>query len=370
MRVAHRFGSAPTPEDHCAQTNRHSRRGGTGHGVPDRRTPATAEEGPEQIPNGTFDTTTDPWWHTANLNFELSDGRLCSDVPAGTTNPWDAIVGVNDIPLVKDETYAFSFFATANPGKVARAYVQLPTDPYTQYVSAAPELSVSGNTYSYTFTSPVDLPDAQVVFQIGGSATAWRFCVDNVSLKGGAPPEVYTPDTGPRVRVNQVAYLPKGPKNATVVTDAAEALPWQLKNSAGTVVAHGTTTPRGDDASSGQNVHSIDFGAYTKAGTGYTLTADGETSRRSTSSRRVRRPQARRAEVLLHPAQRDRDRRRPASRLRPARRSRGRRPQPGRHERPVPAGRLRLPSTCPAAGTTRATTASTSSTAASRWPSS
>ncbi|MEU8178159.1 glycoside hydrolase family 9 protein [Microbispora hainanensis] len=241
--------------------------------------PATAEEGPEQIPNGTFDTTADPWWHTANLDFELADGRLCSDVPAGTTNPWDAIIGVNDIPLVKDETYAFSFFATADPGKVARAYVQLPTDPYTQYVSAAPELSVSGNTYSYTFTSPVDLPNAQVVFQIGGSATAWRFCVDNVSLKGGAPPEVYTPDTGPRVRVNQVAYLPKGPKNATVVTDATEALPWQLKNSGGTVVAHGTTTPRGVDASSGQNVHSIDFSAYTKAGTGYTLTADGETSR-------------------------------------------------------------------------------------------
>ncbi|MEV7808365.1 glycoside hydrolase family 9 protein [Microbispora sp. NPDC088329] len=241
--------------------------------------PATAEEGPEQIPNGTFDTTTDPWWHTGNLNFELADGRLCSDIPAGTANPWDAIIGLNDIPLVKDETYAFSFFATANPGKVARAYVQLPTDPYTQYAAAAPELSVSGNTYTYTFTSPVDLSNAQVVFQLGGSATAWRFCVDNVSLKGGAPPEVYTPDTGPRVRVNQVAYLPKGPKNATVVTDATEALPWQLKNSAGTVVAHGTTTPRGVDASSGQNVHSIDFGSYVKAGTGYTLTADGETSR-------------------------------------------------------------------------------------------
>lgn len=79
--------------------------------------------------------------------------------------------------------------------------------------------------------------------------------------------------------MNQVAYLPKGPKNATVVTDATEALPWQLKNSAGTVVAHGTTTPRGVDSSSGQNVHTIDFSTYTKAGTGYTLTADGETSR-------------------------------------------------------------------------------------------
>ncbi|MEW9532054.1 glycoside hydrolase family 9 protein [Microbispora sp. NPDC049125] len=241
--------------------------------------PAHAADEPEQIPNGTFDTTTDPWWHTANLTFAIDDGRLCADIPGGTVNPWDAIIGLNDIPLVKDETYAFSFFATANPGKVGRAYVQLPVDPYTQYLSAAPELSVSGNTYNYTFTSPVDLASAQVVFQIGGSAEPWRFCVDNVSLKGGAEPEVYKPDTGPRVRVNQVAYLPKGPKNATVVTDATEALPWQLKNSAGTTVAHGTTTPRGVDASSGQNVHSIDFTSYKKAGTGFTLTADGETSR-------------------------------------------------------------------------------------------
>jgi endoglucanase len=37
--------------------------------------------------------------------------------------------------------------------------------------------------------------------------------------------------------------------------------------------------PRGVDASSGQNVHSIDFGAYRKRGTGLTLVADGETSR-------------------------------------------------------------------------------------------
>ncbi len=242
--------------------------------------PATADaDGPEQIPNGTFDTTTAPWWHTGNLEFALTDGRLCTDVPGGTVNPWDAIVGVNDIPLVKDETYAFSFFATGTPAKVARAYVQLPVDPYTQYVSAAPEVSVSGNAYTYTFTSPVDLPDAQVVFQLGGSAEPWRFCVDDVSLRGGAEPEVYEPDTGPRVRVNQVAYLPKGPKNATLVTDATEALPWQLKNADGETVAHGTTKPRGVDASSGQNVHSIDFGSYVKAGTDFTLTADGETSR-------------------------------------------------------------------------------------------
>ncbi|GAA1277459.1 cellulase [Sphaerisporangium rubeum] len=243
--------------------------------------PATyaAEEGPEQIVNGSFDNGTAPWWTTGNLTATVVGGQFCTDVPGGTINPWDAIIGQNDIPLVAGETYAFSMFATATPPRVVRALVQMPTDPYTAYLAANPEVSTSGNTYSYTFTSPVDLPNAQVVFQIGGSATPWRFCLDNVSLKGGAPPDVYIPDTGPRVRVNQVAYLTKGPKNATVVTESTTALPWRLNDASGKKVANGQTTPRGVDASSGQNVHSIDFSSVTKAGTGYTLVADGETSR-------------------------------------------------------------------------------------------
>jgi len=100
---------------------------------------------------------------------------------------------------------------------------------------------------------------------------------DNVSLTGASGP-IYTPDTGPRVRVNQVAYLPNGPKQATLVTDATSPLPWELANASGTVVASGTTAPRGVDATSGQNVHSIDFSGYTGGGTGFTLSADGETS--------------------------------------------------------------------------------------------
>ncbi|MFC7387527.1 glycoside hydrolase family 9 protein [Sphaerisporangium rhizosphaerae] len=236
-------------------------------------------DGPEQIHNGTFDSGSDPWWHTDNITFDTTGGRLCADIPGGTVNPWDVIIGQNDIPLVQGETYAFSFSASGDPSRVGKAMVQMPVDPYTAYVTANPELTPAGGDFHYTFTSPVDLATGQVVFQIGGSATPWRFCMDDVSLKGGADPEVYVPDTGPRVRVNQVAYLPKGPKNATVVTEATTALPWKLKNAAGAVVASGTSTPRGVDASSGQNVHSIDFGAYTKAGAGYTLTADGETSR-------------------------------------------------------------------------------------------
>ncbi|WP_336212276.1 glycoside hydrolase family 9 protein [Nonomuraea sp. LPB2021202275-12-8] len=241
--------------------------------------PAQAAEGPEQIVNGTFDTGTAPWWGTGNLTLEVDDGRLCADIPGGTANPWDAIIGQDNLPLVEGETYAYTFAASATPAKVGRALIQLPVDPWTQYLSAAPELSVSGNVYSYTFTAPVTLPNAQVAFQLGGSADPWRFCMDDVSLKGGAEPEVYEPDTGPRVRVNMVGYLPSGPKKATLVTAETTALKWQLKNAGGRTVAGGVTEPRGVDASSGQNVQTIDFGSYPKPGRGYTLVADGETSR-------------------------------------------------------------------------------------------
>jgi endoglucanase len=81
------------------------------------------------------------------------------------------------------------------------------------------------------------------------------------------------------VAVNQVGYLPSGPKRATLATDAVEALPWQVADSAGRIVASGTTGPRGVDVSSGQNVHTVDFGTLDRSGTGFTLTADGAVSR-------------------------------------------------------------------------------------------
>ncbi|MDG5806282.1 glycoside hydrolase family 9 protein [Streptomyces ossamyceticus] len=240
---------------------------------------AQAEE-VEQVKNGTFDTTTAPWWTTGNVTAALTDGRLCAEIPGGTANRWDAAVGQNEITLVKGESYRFSFSASGVPqGKVLRAIVGLQVAPYDTYFEVSPQLNVSGDRYSYTFTSPVDTAQAQVGFQVGGNADPFTFCMDDVSLLGGVPPEVYEPDTGPRVRVNQVAYLPAGPKNATLVTEATTKLPWQLKNASGSVVARGSTRPRGVDASSGQNVHSIDFGSYRNRGTGFTLVVDGETSR-------------------------------------------------------------------------------------------
>ena len=143
--------------------------------------------------------------------------------------------------------------------------------------------------YTYAFTAAASYPAAttaggpyegQLAFQVGGRGADWTFTIDSVSLvESATPPPVYQPNTGPRVRVNQVGYLPNGPKMATLVTVATDAVPWELRNSSNVKVANGTSTPKGVDASSALNVQVIDFSRYTAAGTDFTLVGDGETSR-------------------------------------------------------------------------------------------
>ncbi|MFF5701161.1 glycoside hydrolase family 9 protein [Streptomyces sp. NPDC012794] len=80
------------------------------------------------------------------------------------------------------------------------------------------------------------------------------------------------------VRVNQLGYLPDGPKRATVVGSATAPLAWQLRDASGAVAASGATTVHGADRASGQSTHLVDFGAYTGTGTGFTLVVDGRAS--------------------------------------------------------------------------------------------
>jgi endoglucanase len=240
---------------------------------------AAAQADPvELISNGAFDNGTAPWWWTGSAPAAVVDGRLCAQVAGGTTNPWDAIIGQDNLTLQQGESYELSFDASASVPVGVLAKVQRQTEPWPERLSRPTVLSPEPQHFSYTFTSDVDSAIEQVVFQIGGSAAPWTLCLDNVSLTGGAPPPVYVPDTGPRVRVNQVGYLPNGPKNATIVTEATTPLAWQLTDAGGQVVASGMSTPRGMDAASGQNVQTVDFSGVRTAGTGYRLSADGESS--------------------------------------------------------------------------------------------
>ncbi|HZG07113.1 MAG TPA: glycoside hydrolase family 9 protein [Streptomyces sp.] len=239
---------------------------------------AEPADGPELITNGDFSSGTTGWWWTENSPGKVVDGRLCADVPAGTQNPWDAIIGQNDIPLTAGEGYELSFTASATAPITIRTNVQMATEPWTTEHSSADRIGETAETFTHVFTAAADHEAAQLAFQIGGSEEAYTFCVDDVSLTGGAEPPVYEPDTGSPVRVNQVGYLTEGPKSGTFVTDKTQALTWTLKDASGATQASGSTTPKGVDPTSRQNVHTFDFSDFTEAGEGYTVTVDGQTS--------------------------------------------------------------------------------------------
>lgn len=109
-----------------------------------------------------------------------------------------------------------------------------------------------------------------------GALTTTGFAASSALTADTAPAAALAAPADVPVRVNQLGYLPDGPKRATVVSSATAPLPWQLRDASGGVVASGATTVRGTDRASGQSAHLVDFGAYTGTGTGFTLAVSGQ----------------------------------------------------------------------------------------------
>ncbi|GAA3867927.1 glycoside hydrolase family 9 protein [Celeribacter arenosi] len=232
----------------------------------------------DQVTNGTFDENTDGWFSSENITMELVDGMVCADVPGGTVNPWDAIIGQNGVPQELGEAYEFRFDAMGTAPAPIRALVGEAQAPWTVFYSTVPIATPEFSTISNTFPGSANDPAAQVAFQVGGHPDPWRFCLDNVALLGGAEVQAYRPDTGPDIRVNMVGYLPDGPKRATVVTKSTTPGGWTLRNSEGKVQLRGKTIPQGEDASSGLTTHLIDFSEWSDVGEGMMIGFDGQRS--------------------------------------------------------------------------------------------
>lgn len=241
---------------------------------------AADELGPELIPNGTFDTGAAPWWTTPDVVADTASGALCVDAPGGTANAWDTIVGIDDIPLVEGESYRFSFRISGTAPVTIRALAQQNQAPWTSTYEMNPTTGEELTLFEGGFTSTLEWPAGQLVFQVGGSDVPWTFCLDDVSFRTGPPPEPHETETHSRVRVNQYGYLPDGPKRATVLVDSADAagVAWTLRDAAGDEVANGTAQSHGDDRTVGSAVQRIVFDEVSATGDGFTLEADGETS--------------------------------------------------------------------------------------------
>lgn len=232
----------------------------------------------ERLLNGTFDSVKTPWWSSANTPSRVESGRLCADVPAGTVNPWQSMIGQNDVPLESGQPYTLRFTATATKNVAIRSVVQLAGAPYTTTMNKPATVTATPQTFEFTATSTVTDSHGQVSFQMGGTTEPYTLCLDDISLTGGVIPPGGMRDLGSPVRVNQHAYAAAGPKRATIVDDSPDPLGWSLRDAAGAVVTSGRTTVRGADAISGDHVHEADFSAVRTIGTGYTLAVGEQVS--------------------------------------------------------------------------------------------
>ena len=84
----------------------------------------------------------------------------------------------------------------------------------------------------------------------------------------------------PRVRVNQVGYLPAGPKSATLVSDATAPLSFTVVDAAGEAIFTGATKvwPERPDPTSGLSVHVLDFSALRVVAFGLSIRCGTESS--------------------------------------------------------------------------------------------
>ncbi|TDD23609.1 endoglucanase [Kribbella turkmenica] len=231
-------------------------------------TPALGANPPyERVLNGTFDAGKSPWWSSGNTPSTATDGRLCAQVPAGTVNPWDSMIGQDDLPLEQGQPYMLRFEASASRAVRIRTVVQQASSPYPTVLNRTVDVATSAKTFEFTGTSPVTNSHGQVSFQAGGATEPYTLCLDNISVVGGVVPPGGFPDYGSPVRVNQLGYLTSGPKRATYVTTQSTALDWRLLDSGDKIVAGGKTQPYGPDAASGDHVQLIDFGDVRTRGT-------------------------------------------------------------------------------------------------------
>lgn len=230
------------------------------------------------VANGNFINGTSGW--LVQPSGSIGDGRLCVNVSANTLPNASYIQTTNNFTQIKNDIYFLNF--TASASHATNIWIQ--TNGYDPSAGGAPvdpnlnttqvPLTTSLHSFSYPFSPANQENNSTLTFFLGGGDFTNEICIGNISLHriNRLP---YYQETGPAIKVNQVGYLPNGPKHATVVSQSNSSLAWHLQDRTGALVASGQTVSFGNDTSSGVDVHTIDFSSYTGRGSGYVLKTGG-----------------------------------------------------------------------------------------------
>lgn len=207
----------------------------------------------------------------------MQNDFLCVTVPPNTAANASFLKTTNNFTEVKNDIYYLNFTAYASRAVNLRLNTQ-GSDPSAGGAPVNPNLNttrspLTTSPHAFTFPySPANQGDnTTLTIFLGGSSVTTKICFANISIHriNRLP---YYQDTGSAVKVNQLGYLPNGPKVASLVTQSKSAIKWTLEDITGAAVAAGMSTPFGNDTASGNNAHTIDFSTFSQEGSGFVLT--------------------------------------------------------------------------------------------------
>ena len=216
---------------------------------------------------------------------DISDGKYKITVLDAGIERWDVQFRHRGLKIEQGHQYKVRFTAVASENCKIYAKVGDQGEPYNEYwnynnKSWSP-INLQANvplTVEENFTMDNATKDTcEFSFFLGGdlslSESQYSVTFDDIYLIDLLAPPPPPPQSEPtnEIRVNQEGYFPELNKIATLVSDSTTPVNWNLVNSAGKIVATGSSIVKGFDPSSGDNVHIIDFSPYRTLGRSYKL---------------------------------------------------------------------------------------------------
>ena len=236
--------------------------------------------GKNMIWNGAFDgASLRPWSAMVDSarfgSSAVTGGELCFKLAEPSPHGVDVVLRQRPIAIAKGHHYQLRLKVHATAPTKVRPRLSKISAPYTELWGATIDADTTAKTYAATYDGTVDDDSVELAVEFGGPLAGkppLTVCIDDVELND---PQFEAPIAQARpssaVRANQVGYLPGFAKIATVATKSAAPVDWQLVDKGGKVRASGKTRPFGDDKSSGEQVQQIDFSSFSAAGKGYKL---------------------------------------------------------------------------------------------------
>jgi endoglucanase len=243
--------------------------------------------GANLLRNGDFEEgVLSPWLPSvsspAQGSIRVDQGAACTQILAPGKNSYDILLRQRPIAIKRHREYVVRIKARSTGSGTLRPQISLVGSPSHELWSALVEVGPKEQSLAarIKISEPTNA-DAEFVIHMGGPLqrnTPVTICLDSVVLED--PDQRPLEDTAilPRVRVNQVGYVPLLPKFATLKSTQATPLDWALLDSEGSRLTSGKTQVFGEDRDAAELVHQIDFSFYQQAGHALRLRVGGDNS--------------------------------------------------------------------------------------------